>query len=367
MDISIPRERRNSEYRVGLTPSGVRLLTQAGHTCYVEHDAGIGSGFHDYDYQEAGAHIVYQGDEAYGRANLVLKVARPTVQEFEWMRPGQTLMGFLHMAAASPDKVRVLLNKQITAIGYEIIQGDDGSLPVLQSISYVAGAMVPQIAATLLQNNYGGKGTLLGGAPGIPPAEVVIIGAGTVGAAAARTFVSMGATVYVLDNDLQHLRDLQMQCNGRCITMLAHEANIAKTARFADVLVGAVLVPGDRAPIVITREIVKSMRKRAILMDISIDQGGCAETSRPTTHTTPTFEEEGVIHYCVPNMTGVLGRTATNAINNAAWPFIKRIAAVGLENTLDENSALARGLYTHKGEIVHPNLRKSFESRRESQ
>ncbi len=367
MDISIPRERRNSEYRVGLTPAGVRLLTRAGHTCYVEHDAGLGSGFHDYDYQDAGARIVYQTDEAYGRADLVLKVARPTVQEFEWMRPGQTVMGFLHLAAANPDKIHTLLEKNITAIGYETIQEEDGHLPVLQSISYVAGAMVPQVAATLLQNNYGGKGTLLGGAPSIPPAEVAIIGAGTVGIAAARTFLSMGATVYVLDNDFAKLRQLYEQCKGRCITMLAHEDNIAKVARFADVLVGAVLVPGDRAPIVVRREIVKTMRKRAILMDISIDQGGCIETSRPTTHTTPTFEEEGVIHYCVPNMTGVLGRTATNAIINVAWPFFKSIATLGLDKALEANPALARGLYTHKGEIVHPGLRKSFESRRKSQ
>ncbi|RMF44984.1 MAG: alanine dehydrogenase [Anaerolineae bacterium] len=366
MYISIPRERRDSEYRVGLTPAGVQLLTQAGHTCYVEHDAGIGSGFHDYDYQQAGARIVYQGDEAYGRADLVLKVARPTVQEFEWMRPGQTIMGFLHMAAASPNKVRTLLEKNITAIGYEIIQDDDGHLPVLQSIGYVAGAMVPQVAASLAQNNHGGKGILLGGAPGVAPAEVVIIGAGTVGTAAARTFLGMGASVYVLDKDLRRLQALYRQCSGRCITMLAHESNIAKVARFADIIVGAVLVPGARAPIVITREMVKSMRKRSILMDISIDQGGCAETSRPTTHTTPTFVEEGVIHYCVPNITGVLGRTATHAINNAAWPFIKRIANVGLAQTVEENPTLARGLYTHQGEIVHPMLRKAFESRRET-
>lgn len=366
MNISIPKERRDSEFRVGLTPAGVELLCRAGHTCYVEHDAGIGSGFSDYDYQQAGARIVYQGEEAYGRADLLLKVSRPTVQEFEWMRPGQIIMGFLHLAAASPDKVRTLLEKKITAIGYEVIQDDAGHLPILQSIGYVAGAMIPQIAAALAQNNNGGKGILLGGAPGIAPAEVVIIGGGTVGTAAARTFLGMGATVYVLDRNLDRLRALHNQCSGHCITMVAHASNIAKLLRFADVVVGAVLVPGARAPIAITREMVKSMRRRSILIDASIDQGGCAETSRPTTHSSPTYVEEDVIHYCVPNMTGVLGRTATHAINNAVWPFIQRIGNTGLVEALDESSALTRGLYTHNGEIIHPKLRKAFESRRAS-
>jgi len=205
MNICIPRERRDCEYRVGLTPAGVQLLTRAGHTCYIEHDAGVGSGFSDFDYQQAGGQIVYSGEEIYGRADLLLKVGRPVEEEFAWMRPGQTIMGFLHLAAGRSEKIQWLLEKNITAIGYEVIQEDDGSLPVLAPLSQAGGRMTPQIAATLCQNNYGGKGILLGGVPGVPPAEVVILGGGTSGTAAARIFLGMGATVYILDRDLERL------------------------------------------------------------------------------------------------------------------------------------------------------------------
>lgn len=364
MNISIPRERRDSEFRVGLTPAGVRLLRQSGHKCYVEHDAGIGSGFEDADYQKAGAQIVYNGEEAYGRADLLIKVARPTVQEFEWMRDGQIVMGFLHLAAARPDKVENLLDKNITAIGFDIVQDDEGHLPVLEPISQVAGRMVPQIAASLLQNNNGGKGILLGGVPGVPPAEVVILGAGTVGQAAARTFIGMGASVYMLDKDLRRLHQADRRFGGRLTTMVSHDFNVAKVTHFADVVVGAVLVPGARAPIVVTREMVRNMKARSVILDVSIDQGGCIETSRPTTHSAPTFIEENVTHYCVPNMTGVLGRTATHAMNNASWAYIQLIAEVGLQQALEQKPELQRGLYTHEGKVMHPLLNSALASRR---
>jgi alanine dehydrogenase len=356
MDIGIPRERRESEYRVGLTPIGVQLLTSEGHAVYVEKGAGIGAGFSDRDYEQAGARIVYATQEVYGRADLVLKVARPMNDEIEWLRDGQTLLGFLHLAAAQHSKVETLLKKRITAIGYEMIQADDASLPVLTPLSQAAGRMTAQIAAALLQNDRGGKGILLGGVPGVPPAEVVIIGAGTVGNCAARAFVGLGATVYVLDHDLHKLQQIDARLKGRVVTMMSHAFNLQKVMKFADVLVAAVLMPGARAPIVVTRGMVRSMKPRSVIIDISIDQGGCVETSRPTTHRDPTFIAEDMIHYCVPNMTSVTARTATHAFNNAAWPYIQAIARQGIAAALQENHELARGVNTRDGQIVSPML-----------
>lgn len=364
MNICIPKERRDSEYRVGLTPAGVQLLTNASHTCFIESKAGVGSGFSDYDYQQAGGQIVYSGDEVYGRADLLLKVARPTAQEFDWMREECTIMGFLHLSAGRSEKAVMLLEKNITAVGYEIIQEDDGSLPVLIPLSQLGGRMTPQIAATFSQNNYGGKGILLGGVPGVPPAEVVIIGGGTSGTAAALNFLGMGASVYMLDRNLNRLREIDHQFQGRVVTMVSHSFNIEKVCGFADVLVGAVLVPGARTPIIVDRNFIKSMRPRSVVIDLSIDQGGCIETSRPTTNSDPTYIDEQIIHYCVPNMTGVLGRTATHALGNASWPFVQIIAEIGIEKALKANMALKHGLYTHHGDIVHPYLQDALEGRR---
>jgi alanine dehydrogenase len=356
MHLSIPRERRPDEHRAGLTPAGVELLTADGHTCYVEKGAGLGAGFNDEDYARAGARIVYSGEEAYGRADVVVKVARPTAEELAWLRAGQTVLAFWHLAAASPDNLEVLLRERITAIAYETIQADDGTLPVLMPMSQIAGKMAANTAAALLRNDRGGKGILLGGVPGVPPAEVVILGAGVVGTYATQAFLGLGAKVYALDRDLRRLERLSERCPG-VVTMVSHSFNIRKTVRFADVLVGAVLVRGERAPLLVTREMVRTMRPRSIILDISIDQGGCVETSRPTSHRTSTFVEENVIHYCVPNMSGVLGRTATHALNNAAWPFIQQIAALGVEAAIQRNPALALGVATHGGEIVAPGLK----------
>ncbi len=356
MDIGIPHERRQDDYRVGLTPAGVELLTAEGHTCYIETGAGLGAGFSDQDYQKAGGHTVYSGEEAYQRADMVVKVARPTVEEFDWMREGQIVMGFLHLASAQRDKVEILLSKNITAIAYETVENPDGSLPILTPMSQLAGRMLPQIAGELLQNDRGGKGILLAGIPGVPPAEVVILGAGMLGINAARAFVGMGASVYMLDHDLLHLQQVDETFQGRVVTMVSHSFNIRKVVSFADVLIGAVLVPGMRAPVLVSRELVRSMRSRSLIMDISIDQGGCVETSRPTLHSTPTYVEEGIIHYCVPNMTGVIGRTATHALNNAAWPFIQQIVRMGLDKAIQNNPVLAAGVNTRNGKLVNQAL-----------
>jgi len=363
MNICIPQERRDSEYRVGLTPAGVQLLTAEGHQIFVEHEAGVGSGFSDHAYQQAGATIVYNGAEVYGRAELVLKVAPPTDQEYQWMQEGLTLMGFLHLSAGSTSKTKTLLEKNITAVGYEIIQDQEERLPVLKPLSQLAGRMVPQVAATLAQNNYGGKGFALGGVPGIPAADVVILGAGTVGVNAARVFLGLGANVHLLDNSLEVLQEIDREFHSQVNTLVSYPFNIRKVCQFANVLVGAVLVPGAPTPVIVTREMVQLMHPRSIIVDVSIDQGGCLETSRPTNHSNPTYLEEDVIHYCVPNMTGVLGRTATHAMSNATWPLIKQVAALGIDSALEENETLRNGLYIHRQDITNQALTYALEGR----
>ncbi len=357
MHIGVPRERHVDEHRVGLTPAGVELLTGGGHVCSIESDAGRGAGFSNVDYERAGGRIVYSCEEAHGRADLVFRVGPLTEDEAAWLRPGSIVAGFLHLAARRRALVETLLKNEITAIAYETIQ-HDGMLPVLTPMSQVAGRMIPQVAATLLQNDHGGKGILLGGVPGVPPAEVVIIGAGTVGAEAARAFLGIGATVYLLDRDLARLQQIDHTCGGgrRPVMMVSHPFNIRKTVKFADVLVGAILVPGARTPVVVTREMVKAMKPRSVILDAAIDQGGCVETSRPTTHRDPTFVEDGMIHYCVPNMTSVVARTATHAFNNAMWPFMWEVARKGLAEALARLPALKRGVATHRGHVVNAAL-----------
>jgi alanine dehydrogenase len=362
MHIGIPRERRADEFRVGLTPTGVQLLTAAGHVCSVEHDAGRGAGFADADFEKAGAQVVYSAEEAYGHADVVFKVEPLTPEEAELVREDSILLGFLHLAAGLPYIVKTLQDRRVTAIAYENIQQDDGALPVLVPLSQAAGRMAPQVAAALLRNDRGGNGILLGGVTGVPPAEVVVIGAGTVGAASTRAFLDVGASVYLLDQSLARLQqlDLLFGSGRRPVMMLSHDFNIQKLVRFADVVVTAVLVPGARAPVVVTREMVQSMRPRSVILDISIDQGGSVETSRPTSHRASTFVEENVTHYCVPNMTSVVARTATHALNNAAWPFMWAVAHEGLETALADFPELRRGIATRGGHIINPVLAAHF-------
>jgi len=360
MNVGIPKERRDLEQRVGLTPHGVELLTRAGQVCYVEKEAGLGAGFTDYHYERAGGRIVYSGEEVYGRADMVLKAVRPIQEELEWLREGQTLCGFLHLAAARRETVQTLLEKRITAIAYETIEEDDGDLPILHTMSEVAGRMAPQLAATFLQSDQGGRGVLLSGVPGIPAASVAILGAGVLGTNAARTFLGLGANVFLLDRNLEKLRQIDQRFNGRITTMVSYPFNIARVARFAEVLIGAILTPGARAPIIVTREMVRAMKRGAVILDFSIDQGGCVETSRPTTLRDPVFIAEGVVHFCVPNVPGAVPRTATHAFNNAIWPYIRHIAVAGMEEALQELSALARGVATRDGQIVNETLASAY-------
>lgn len=356
MNIGIPNEQQPNEYRVGLSPQGVRLVVEGGHRCYIQQHAGEGAGFQDAEYERAGGCIIYDAKEVYERSDLILKVGPLTLSELELLREGQTICAFWHLAAQPREVIQALLATRITTIAYETIQQDDGQLPVLYPLSEIAGRMASQIAARWLQNDGGGSGILLGGVAGIPPVEVCIIGAGVVGTNAARAFLRQGAQVTLLDKSLSRLREVEARCEHHVVTMVAYDFNISRVMKYAHVLVGAVLVPGERAPVVVTREMVRMMRPRSVIVDISIDQGGCVETSRPMTHANPIFVEENVIHYCVPNMSGVVARTATHAYLNAAWPYISKLCKMGTQSALDDEPALKRGVAIHNGKIVSDSL-----------
>ncbi len=352
MNIGIPKEIRSCEYRVGLSPVGVEILVKAGHTVYVEHDAGAGAKFFDAEYEKVGAKIAYSSEEIYGRVDLLLKVARPTEDEIDLILPGSTIAGLLHLASTRQSKIDVLLENKITAIAYEQIQEADGSLPVLRPLSQIGGAMSAEVAARFLQSHFGGRGVLLGGIPGVPPAEVSILGGGTLGTYAARAFLGLGAHVTVLDRDVNVLQRIN-QFFPTVVTMVSLERNIQRVCTYSDVLVGAVLTPGERAPVLVTREMVKTMKPLSVIIDTSIDEGGCVETSRPTTHDHPTYIEEGVIHYCVPNMPGVVARTATHAFVNPVIPYILEIANLGVDKAIEQNPAIKAAVNTYKGDVYH--------------
>ncbi|MCP4423044.1 MAG: alanine dehydrogenase [Chloroflexi bacterium] len=360
MEFGVPKEVRDLEMRVGLAPSGVLSLVKAGHTVYVESKAGLGAGFSDEVYRDAGANIVYTAAEVYGRSDVVAKLARPTKEEHRLFRPGQMIFSFLHLPVASPDLFEALAGREITAVAYEMIEDDNGELPVLISASQVAGRFLPTIAGQLLRSDRGapgqggGRGILLSGIPGVPPAAVVVIGGGTLGMNAAAAFMGLGAEVTVLDRSLNKLKYIDERFNGRITTMFANKYNIQRAAKFADVLVGAVLIPGQRSPILVTREMVKSMRPGSVIMDFSIDEGGCVETSRPTTLRDPSYILEGVVHYCVPNMTSVVARTATYAITNAALPYLRTLGEYGLIGAIHRESALVRGINLYQGNLADP-------------
>jgi alanine dehydrogenase len=322
----------------------VQVLIEHDHSCYVEHNAGLGAGFSDQDYEQAGARVVYSPHEVFGRADIIFKVARPMQDELEWLRPGSILAGLLHLASARQDKVDTLLKNNITAVAYELIELQDGSHPVLRSMSQIGGRMAAQIAAMLLQNNAGGKGILLSGIASPPARSWSSAG---LWAHMPRGFLGHGRPRCCLDSDLEALQRIHEQFPS-VTTMMSNPRNINRACAYADVVVGSVLISGIRSPIVVTRETVRSMKPRAIIMDISIDQGGCVETSRPTTHEHPTFIQDGVIHYCVPNIPGVVARTATYALNNAALPYILNIANKGIESAIADDQDLSRYQYTQR-------------------
>lgn len=352
--IGIPRENRPFEYRVGLVPSGVSLLVQQGHQVYVETGAGIGSGYTDQAYEKAGARIVFGPEEIFRRADILLKVQRPTEDEASWIKDGQIMMGFMMMTNFPQSRIQALEDKDVTVIAYELIQEPDGTLPVLRPLSEIGGLMTARIAAQYTQNNYGGTGILLGKIPGVPAADVAIVGAGTVGMSAAKAFLQIGANVILMDSDLKKLEWAHEFFDGAVTTLVAYPYNLNKVVEFADVLVSAVQRPGQPAPIVITRDMVRRMHRGALIIDMSIDQGGSVETSRLTFHDNPTYVEEGVIHYCVPNIPGVVGRAATRALGNAAWPYIELVTNNPIEDVLANNEALRNGVVINHRKPVMP-------------
>jgi alanine dehydrogenase len=356
MIFGIPREtppfKNTPEYRVGFSPMAARELMLYGAKFYVESKAGEAAGFSDEDYEKAGAMVVYSKEEAYRRADVVLKVRRPQQEEYQYMKEGSTIMGFIHMVTARKEFIKTAQDKKMTIVGYEIMQDEDGRLPVVIPMSEMGGKLSVQIAGRLLESPGGGRGILLGSIPGIPPAEVVILGAGTLGCNAAKSFAAIGANVYVLDIIRGKLNSLVCQAgNSRITTMFSTKHNIEKLVKFADVLICAVLEPGKRSPILITKEMVKSMRRGAVLIDFSIDQGGCSETSKISPSGKFIYTVDGVIHFCMPNATTLVARTATHAISSGIFPFLKIITKKGLNTALKENYILNRGIYVEHGVI----------------
>jgi alanine dehydrogenase len=344
MDIVIPIAHRPDELRVALTPVGVRVLTSAGHRVYVACGAGTSAGFDDAAFIGAGAQITYSADEIYTRGDLLVTIDGVPDTMLGMLRPRQIVCGFLHLTLLSQRARAALADSGIRTVSYELIQRPSGVMPVLLPMSEIAGRLLPQLAARLLETPSGGRGTLLAPIPGVPSADVVILGAGTVGVNAASGFAAAGVQTTVLDHDIDKLRYCEQVCRGQITTRLTTESAIAQVVQFADVLIGAVHVPGDRAPLLVSRPHVTMMKPRSVIIDIAIDQGGCIATSRPTTHRDPTYVAEGVIHYAVPNIPSAVVRTSAHALNNALLPYIQAIADLGLDRAAASDPALARGV-----------------------
>ncbi|MCL6600739.1 MAG: alanine dehydrogenase [Alicyclobacillus macrosporangiidus] len=351
MIIGVPKERKQNENRVAITPAGVRTLVMAGHTVYVENGAGVGCGFSDAEYEAEGA-FVTTSDEVWTTAQMVMKVKEPLPEEYPFFREDLILFTYLHLAA-DPPLVQAMLESGITGIGYETVQTASGSLPLLAPMSQIAGRMAPQIAAQFMENHYGGRGVLLGGVPGVKPAHVVIVGGGNVGTNAARIACGMGARVTVLDTSPDRLRDIDNFFDGRVATLQSNPYSLEEAVRDADVLIGAVLLPGARAPKIISEDMVRGMRKGSVIVDVAIDQGGCVATiDHITTHDDPVYEKYGVLHYAVANIPGAVARTATLALTNSTLSYALEIANLGLKRALEHNLALQRGLNTFQGKVT---------------
>jgi len=360
MVIGVPKEIHRQENRVGLSPFAVSQLTAEGHTVYVEKGAGVAAHFTDQDFEEAGAQTVYGPEEPYHRADLVCRVSRPSTEELDLLKHGGVIIAFQHLAVIPRENVDRFMELKTTLIGYEVIEDESGDFPVLNPFSEMAGQMAVPLATHYLQTTKGGRGILLGNVPGVPPATVLVIGAGTVGFAAARSALGDGAHVLVVDDDMAQLRTLSRDLIGRPHTAIATTERLSRYSEIADVVVGAVLVPGKRAPHLITEEMVKRMKPGSIIIDVAVDQGGCVETTRPTTLDRPTFMQHGVVHYCVPNMTANVPRTASRVLTNAALPYVKALAKKGLKDALLDDPALAGGVYTYQGQMVHHGLGEHF-------
>jgi len=358
MIVGVPREIKDSEARVGVTPAGAKALVESGHTVLVETQAGAQSSFEDAEYQNAGAEIVGDAGFVWGKSEMVVKVKEPIQSEYVYFREGLVLFTYLHLAPL-PDLTEELLRKKVIGIAYETVRDRQGTLPLLTPMSEVAGRMSVQVGATYLEKERGGRGILLGGVPGVPPAHVCIIGGGIVGTNAARIALGFGAKTTIIDVNLNRLRELEDIFGGRLYTLASNSYNLGHATREADLVIGGVLIPGTTAPRIVTRSMVKAMKKGAVIVDVAIDQGGCVETARPTSHSNPSYVEEGVVHYCVTNMPGAVPHTSTLALTNSTFPYLLRLANLGPREALKRDPGLADGLNTWLGVLAHRGVAES--------
>ncbi|MFB3738311.1 MAG: alanine dehydrogenase [Candidatus Velamenicoccus archaeovorus] len=352
MIVGVPKEVKDNEFRVALTPEGARELTRAGHRVLVQDGAGAGSSIPQQRYERAGAEIVATADEVWATADLILKVKEPVPDEYHHLHGGQVLFTYLHLAA-SKELTEALLDRKVAAVAYETVQLPTGRLPLLAPMSEVAGRMAPHVAARLLEKEHGGRGILMGGVSGVRPANVLVLGAGMAGSNAAWIAAGMEAAVIVVDKDLDRLRFIDQIHKGRITTLMSDQLTLEQRVREADVVIGSVLIPGARAPKLVTEDMVASMRPGSVVVDIAIDQGGCVETSRMTTHSDPTYVEHGVVHYCVGNMPGAVPNTSTYALTNVTLPYALAIAAHGLEEAVRRDPALALGVNVLEGQVTN--------------
>jgi alanine dehydrogenase len=358
MIIGVPKEIKDHETRVGLVPSGVTALCEAGHEVLVESHAGEGSSLTDQEYQEAGGVILQTAAEVWRKADLIVKVKEPQNVEYGFFRPGLILFTYLHLAPL-PDLTNQMVAAKVNGIAYETIREKDGSLPLLTPMSEVAGRMSVQVGAQYLERPSGGRGILLSGVPGVAPGNVVILGGGIVGINAAKMAIGMGAHVTVIDRNLNRLRELDDIFNGQLVTLASNAWTIRENLKTADLVVGAVLIPGASAPRVVRREMIANMRRGSVVVDVAIDQGGCFETSHATTHTEPIYFVDGVLHYCVSNMPAAVPHTSTMALTNATFPYLLELANHGLEGACERNAGLCEGVNTYNGYVTHAGVAES--------
>jgi alanine dehydrogenase len=352
MRVGVPRELKDSEYRVAITPAGVRELVYQGHVVIIEKDAGRGSSIFDSEFERAGAKIVADADTVFADSEMVLKVKEPIEEEFHRLRQGLILFTYLHLAASEP-VTRALIESKTTGVAYETVELPDGSLPLLAPMSEVAGRMAPQAGAHFLERMNGGRGILMGGVSGVAPAKVVVIGAGMAGMNAAWIAQGMESELVILDRNVDKLRDVDRIHKGRILTLMSNRLVLEEIVSTADLVIGAVLVPGARAPKVVSEDVVRAMKPGSVMVDISIDQGGCFETSKMTTHSEPTYMVHDVVHYCVGNMPGAVPHTSTYALTNSTLPYVLQLAQEGVEDAARRDAALARGVNTYMGKLVY--------------
>lgn len=359
MNIGIPKEIKVEEHRVSLPPSGVREFVKHGHTVYVQTNAGQGSGFPDSEYIDAGATMLDDAADVWQRADMVIKVKEPQASEYGYLRPDLVLFTYLHLAAAET-LTHAMLDSDVMGIAYETVEDHAGRLPLLEPMSEVAGRMASQVVSHYLEKHAGGRGVLMGGVPGVAPAHIVILGAGTVGTNAAKVALGMGAKVTLLDVNLERLRYLDDVLDGRLTTLYSNHGNIATAIKTADAVIGSVLITGARAPMLVTRDMLPTMPTRSIIVDVAVDQGGCVETTHPTTHSDPTFVIDGVLHYGVANMPGAVPRTSSLALSNATLRYALKIADMGARHALESDTGFLKGLNTIAGQCTHPAVAETF-------